>query len=68
MDPNTKPSEQTRDAERADASMHAQPDDLPTPDEEQAAERAGGVDPEVAEHYEEMTRRGASQRGEGRIP
>lgn len=68
MDPNTKPSAQTRDAERADAARHPQADNLPTPEEELAAERAGGLDPDVAEHYEEMTQRGASQRGEGRIP
>jgi hypothetical protein len=39
----------------------------PTPDEEEAAER-NEPDEEVAEHYEEMTERGAKQRGEGRVP
>lgn len=39
----------------------------PTPEEEAAAERAD-VDPErTARPYEEMTEKGASQRGEGRI-
>jgi hypothetical protein len=64
----TRPSDETRAAEEADAQVHAQPDDLPTPEEEAAAERAGKPSPEVAEHYEEMTERGAEQKGEGRIP
>ncbi len=41
----------------------------PTADEEKAAERAAenlDVD-EVGEHYEEMTERGAHQKGEGEI-
>jgi hypothetical protein len=40
----------------------------PTPEEEEAAERAGPVDPDVAEAYEEAIVRGAGQEGEGRIP
>jgi hypothetical protein len=40
---------------------------MPTPDEEKAAESLE-VDPEAAEHYEEMAERGAHQKGEGRIP
>lgn len=48
-------------------------DRIPTEDEEKAAERAAdeleesGEEASVAAHYEEMARRGAEQRGEGRI-
>jgi hypothetical protein len=65
---DTRPSDKTRAAEAADAQVHAEADDMPTEGEEAAAERAGKVDPEVAEHYEEMTDRGANQKGEGRLP
>ena len=51
-----------------DAQVHAEADDMPTEEEEAAAERAGKPDPEVAEHYKEMTERGADQKGEGRLP
>jgi hypothetical protein len=64
----TRPSGTTRDAEVADAQVHAAPDDMPTPEEEQAAERAPAEDPAVAENYEEAMERGAKQKGEGRIP
>jgi len=46
---------------------------MPTEDEDQAAERSAkeladsGEEASVAEHYEEMARRGADQKGEGRI-
>lgn len=47
----------------------AQPDRMPTPEEERAAERAAAdVDlEEVGEHYEEMAEQGANVRGEGEI-
>jgi hypothetical protein len=64
----TRPSDKTRAAEAADAKQKAEPDDMPTNEEEAAAERAGDADPEVAEHYKEMTARGADQKGEGRLP
>jgi hypothetical protein len=63
----TKPSDQTRQAERADAETHAGSDRMPTPDEEKVADSLE-VDPEAAKHYEEMAERGANQQGEGRIP
>lgn len=50
-----------------------EPDRAPTSDEELAAERSeeeleeSGKDRVVAEHYEEMARRGAEDPGEGRI-
>jgi hypothetical protein len=69
MDPErTRPDEQTRRFEQADAAAEAAPGDMPTPDEEAAAERAGGPSASVTESYEEMAERGARQRGEGRIP
>jgi len=64
----TRPSGTTREAEEADAQVHATPDRLPTPEEEAAAERAGAESPEVDENYEEAMERGARQKGEGRLP
>jgi hypothetical protein len=67
MTDRTKPSSETRAAEREEAAAEHDADRPPTEDEERAvADRE--ADPEVAEHYEEMTERGAKQRGEGRIP
>lgn len=49
------------------------PDRMPSEEEEEAADESAddlhesGEDRSVAEHYEEMARRGAEQRGEGRI-
>jgi hypothetical protein len=68
MPDQTRPSDETRAAEKSDARQTAEPDDMPTPEEEAAAERAGELDPEVAEHYKEMSERGADQKGEGRLP
>ena len=67
MDDRTKPSPETRAAEREEATAAHDSDRAPTPDEE-AATADGKVDPDVAEHYEEMAERGADQKGEGRIP
>ncbi len=67
MEP-TRPNENTRATEAEDARQTAQADDMPTEAEEAAAERAGEVDEEVAEHYQEMAERGADQKGEGRLP
>jgi hypothetical protein len=63
----TRPSDDTRAAEREDARRRAGADREPTPDEDARAE---GVepDPDVAEHEREMAKRGAGQKGEGRIP
>ena len=63
----TRPDEETRQAERAEADTEAGADRMPTPDEERAADSLES-DPEVAKHYEEMAERGANQKGEGRIP
>ena len=63
----TTPSRETRHEEERDARVEAgaQPEssasEADTPDQARP-------DPDVAEHYEEMIERGASQRGEGRLP
>jgi hypothetical protein len=64
----TRPSGTTRDAEAADAQVHASPDDMPTAEEEEAAERAGTPSADVTKTYEEAVERGAKQQGEGRLP
>jgi len=66
-DEPTRPSRDTRAAERSDAEVTAHADRAPTPDEEKLAE-AQELDPEVVEHEREMAERGARQKGEGRIP
>lgn len=49
------------------------PDRMPTESEEQAAEESearmqeSGEEAGVAEHFEEMARKGVDQKGEGRI-
>jgi hypothetical protein len=67
MDDRTKPSPETRAAEREEAGSRHDADRPPTADEETAAEDLE-VDPDAATHYEEMAERGAKQQGEGRIP
>jgi hypothetical protein len=67
MDDRTKPSQETRAAEREEAGAPHDADRAPTADEAAAAEDLE-VDPEVAKRYEEMAERGADQKGEGRIP
>jgi len=66
-DDRTRPNEQTREAERAEAETHSGADRMPTPEEEQVAD-ALKPDPEVSKHEKEMTERGAKQKGEGRLP
>jgi hypothetical protein len=66
-DDQTRPSDRTRATEDEDARTPARADREPTPDEEKTAEGLD-LDPEVAEHYEEMAERGANQEGEGRLP
>jgi hypothetical protein len=66
MDEHTKPSTETRAAEREEADARHDADRPPTADEDAAAEDLE-VDPDAAQHYEEMAERGAKQKGEGRI-
>ena len=49
-----------------DADVKAGADRMPTPEEERVAERTE-IDESVAEHEREMAKRGANQKGEGRI-
>jgi hypothetical protein len=63
---HTKPSAETREADRASADAPHGATETPTSEEERAAER-NTVSPGVEEHYEEMTEKGAKQKGEGRI-
>ena len=63
----TRPSRETRDAEREDADRKAGADRVPTEDEERLAEQ-NTTDESVAEHEAEMLERGARQEGEGRVP
>jgi hypothetical protein len=64
---HTRPNDRTRAAEREEARTPPHADREPTDDEEKLAERVE-LDPDVAEHYEEMIERGAKQKGEGRLP
>ena len=66
-DQPTRPSAETRAAERDDARTRAGADRAPTADEEQRAD-ALELDPEAAEHEKEMLERGARQQGEGKLP
>lgn len=61
-----KVTRDTREAERREMDKAGEADRPPTDEEEELAEEQE-VDPEVAEHYEEMAERGAETRGEGRI-
>ncbi len=57
----------TRAPETDEASARHVADRPPTREEEEAIEDTT-VDPGVAEHFEDMAKRGADERGEGRIP
>lgn len=63
----TRPSDATRASEQKAAHADHTPDRSPSRDEEQAAEK-NRMSPETAERYKEMAERGASQKGEGRLP
>lgn len=63
---HTTPSRTTRQEEKAEASTSAHADRMPTPDEEEAAER-NSLDPNVARAAQDAAERGAKARGEGRI-
>ena len=66
MTDRTKPTPETRAAEREEMDARHAADREPTAGEEQAAEDLE-VDPAAALSYEEMAERGAKQQGEGRI-
>jgi hypothetical protein len=67
MEQPTRPSRETRDAERDEADAPHQADRAATPDEERLAEEHQ-ADPDVAQHEAEMAERGVEDQGEGRIP
>ncbi len=62
----TRVSQETRAAERHEATMPADAGPMPTPEEEAAAEK-NNVNPAVAAAEREATERGANLKGEGRI-
>lgn len=66
MPDRTRPSNETRSAERREARRGSDAGDEPTPEEARAADE-NTLDDDVSEHYEEMIERGAHQEGEGRI-
>ena len=66
MTEHTKPNDATREADRKALKAEHGASEVPTPEEEQLAE-TNHVDPGVKENYQEMTERGAHQKGEGRI-
>lgn len=66
MPDHTKPSPETRAADRAALDVDHDAGQEPTPDEARAAE-TNTVSQDVKESYQEATERGANQKGEGRI-
>jgi hypothetical protein len=66
-DQPTRPNDETRAAERDEATSAAGADRGPTAEEAAIAD-ARPVDPEAAEHEREMNELGAKQKGEGRTP
>jgi len=72
MNDQTRPddanvSDATRQAEERDAAKGRDPGRMPTPEEAQAADSQGPVDPEVARNEREQYERGANVKGEGQI-
>ena len=61
-------SDATKEADRKAMNAEHGAPEVPTAAENEAAERAGKPSASTAEHYEEMTERGANQKGEGRVP
>jgi hypothetical protein len=66
-DQPTRPSSETRDAERDEAKQSADAGREATPEEAKQAD-AHELGSDVAEHEREMNERGANQKGEGRLP
>ncbi len=65
--PPTTPDKNAIREDRQDAHAEHDADRMPTPEEEEAAERgAGHLDEDAAQTYEEMLERGAAQQGEGK--
>lgn len=66
MTDQTKPNDATRQADRDAVNAEHGASEVLTPEDERLAEQ-NTVSPEVPEHYQEMTEKGANQQGEGRI-
>jgi len=66
--PPTTPDKDTIAEDRADVQHDHGADRMPTPEEEEAAERHGPTDPQAADAYKEAIERGAATEGEGRVP
>ncbi len=64
--PNTVPSGETLEADRKDALVHGSADDMPTPEEEEAAP-PGPAPRSVVEAQQAAMERGANIKGEGQI-
>ena len=58
----------TKDADRKAAHAEHGAPEVPTAAEMDAAGQHPQASPETAEHYEEMTEKGANHKGEGRLP
>jgi hypothetical protein len=67
MSEHIKPDDATRQEGAKEAQAEHKPDRMPTPEEEQEAEK-NQLDPNAAKAYEEAIERGANQKGEGRLP
>ena len=67
MADHTLPTKETRAEEAEEASHGHNSGRGATPDEAAAAD-ANDLADGTAEHYEEMTERGAHQKGEGKLP
>lgn len=67
MADDTRIDDQTRQEDQRDAQAKHQADRMPTPDEEKAAERAGGPSADASRNIEEAAKRGANVKGEGQI-
>ena len=66
-DQPTRPTAETRAAERDEGRTEAVSDRSPTPEEDRLTE-SHEVDRSAAEHEKEMNERGANQQGEGKLP
>jgi hypothetical protein len=67
MPDHTNVSQQTKDAEHVEALHDHTAGPAPTESEELAAQANDDIGVGVSEHEREMARRGAAQKGEGRI-
>jgi hypothetical protein len=64
---DTVPAAATTEQEEREFRAGHHADRVPTPEEEQAADEHGPVDPAVSAHAREAAQRGANVKGEGEI-